>query len=47
MPLPDGAITLDAANIETSHNALYCRFDLFGQALVDRRVGQTTATALK
>ena len=28
---------LDAGNVEPGHNALYCRFDLLGQAPVDRR----------
>ena len=28
---------LDAGNVEPSHGAVYCRFDLFGQAPVDRR----------
>ena len=28
---------LDVGNVEPSHSALYCRFDLLGQAPVDRR----------
>ena len=28
---------LDGGNVESSQSALYCRFDLLGEALLDRR----------